>query len=599
MGEIEFGEERLDEALKNLKMALDIYTTFDDQAAWESLRIQALVGRIYYQRKKFDLARRSVDTCLLRVDKQFTEELEMKSNLLLLRGKILAAQKNLSGAYDQFKRCLSIRKRDGKEKRSVLEVLLEIGSVLFEQEQYKLCVVYFQEALRIKKLLAETETVASIQNQLGLSYLKLEKFHEAMRAFEEIKSFYSNSYQDVEHRQRELAHLMYNIGLAHLGLGDKDKGLSSFLDAIASFGLLQDDVKKSDKIVLASAMYDAGVVLVENGEEKERASSLLQKSLALRREYMDKSSADIADTLYTLAKMKCPESEAEEMYQMFCEAENIYNKQDRYERNAACLSELGHLTVVTNMDKSLNFYKKAWAKYLAHNLDRSIEAGNILYGIGFIYNQKLDFQQAADYLKQCLKIRIQKEGKNSLDVGKTCEQLGSCLLSMGQHEDALKLYVTSLEIYKDTYGENAVPCARVMLDIATLYSYKQQFDLALVQLNACLGFMESHHGKDSEEVATVLLRIGQVHDMRVDNEEAMKCVSRALEIRINLYTKEDIRVAETYLICGKVLEDWGDIDEVRLFRFHYCFSRLNFVVSNLPESIPIHSTRLWLAFKML
>jgi tetratricopeptide (TPR) repeat protein len=101
-----------------------------------------------------------------------------------------------------------------------------------------------------------------------------------------------------------------------------------------------------------------------------------------------------------------------------------------------------------------------------------------------------------------------------------------------------------------------------MQDIATLYSYKQQYDLALIQLNGALDFMEKNYGPNSEHVATVLLRMGQVHDMRVDNEEAMECVTKALEIRIKLYSKEDERVAETYVICGKLLEDWGDIEEV-------------------------------------
>jgi hypothetical protein len=81
--------------------------------------------------------------------------------------------------------------------------------------------------------------------------------------------------------------------------------------------------------------------------------------------------------------------------------------------------------------------------------------------------------------------------------------------------------------------------------------------------------MEGAYGAESEQVATVLLRIGQVHDMRVDNEEAMKCVSRALQIRIKLYTKEDIRVAETYLICGKLLEDWDDIEEVSAAHIYF------------------------------
>jgi tetratricopeptide (TPR) repeat protein len=315
---------------------------------------------------------------------------------------------------------------------------------------------------------------------------------------------------------------------------------------------------------LASVMHRAGIILSKRDGEGERAGDFLSRSLSLRREHLEKFSFDTASTLYAFAKIQNPEndSDAQKIFEMFTEATNIFIRHEKHEDSAACLSRLGTLELSRNIDKSLSYYKKAWAIYMENDLERADEAANILYGIGFIHNQKLEFKQSVDLFKECLKIRIREEGKNSLNVAKTCEQLGSALLSLGQHEDALKLYVTSLEIFKDIYGESAVPCARVMLDIATLYSYKQQFDLALVQLTACLQFIEIHHGKESEEVATVLLRIGQVHDMRVDNEEAMKCVSRALEIRIKLYTKDDIRVAETYLICGKVLEDWGDIDEV-------------------------------------
>lgn len=556
LGEIDFGEGNLSDALQNLIKALDIYRAFNDEVAWESLRIQELVGRIFFLRKDYDNAAAAATACLLKCEEEFSGESEIKSNLHLLRGKIYTMQGNLAAAYDQFKRCLSIRKRDGKEKRSVLEVLLEIAGVLFEQGQYKSCLNYYQEALRIKKLLGETETASSIQTQIGISYLKIGKYDEALRSFKEIRAFNTVSCRNVDQ-----AHLDYNIGRAYDGSKQLDEALASYLDAAASFGLFSNN-SKTDQTVMASATHNAGMIMVQK-DEPGRAIDLFEKALVLKREHLDKCSTDTADTLYWLAKVLVSTDEVKGVMEMYTEAHSIYSRHKRYKEQASCLSELGEMELVRNMEKSLAYYNKAWKVYLDHDLNKGVEAANILYGVGFIHNQNLQSQKSVALLKQCLKIRIQEEGKNSLNVGKTCEQLGSCLLSLNQHEDALKLYVTCLEIYKDILGVNTAACARVMLDIASLYSYKQDFDLALIQFTACLEFMEVEHGQESEEVATVLLRIGQVHDMRVDNEEAMKCVSRALEIRIKLYTKEDVRVAETYLICGKLLEDWGDIDEVR------------------------------------
>lgn len=563
LGEVEFGQNQLSEALKNLKRALSIYRSFDEGAPWECIRIQTLISRIFYLQEDFENARRAVETCQLKMEEHFPDEVDMRSDLLLLKGKVLSSQNDLNGAYDQFKRCLSARKRDGKEKYSVLEVLLEIGDVLFKQEQYKNCVMYYHEASRIKKRLG-MELPVSTQNQVGISYIQIGKFDEAIRVFKEIRCLSLNSSKNLDHRQGELATQAYYLGQAYDGLKKKNEALASYIEAIASFGLFQSNEKK-DNVIVASAMHNAGIILIEKESAIERGTEMFESALDLRRKHLDRFSVDTAHTLYQVAKILNLSESEEKIVNMFTEAETIYNRHQRYEEQASCLSELGHLTLSRDMEKSFVYYKKAWAIYSAHELERHCEAANILFGIGFIHNQQLRSQQSADVLKECLKIRIRDEGKSSLNVGKTCEQLGSCLLSLGQHEDALKLYVTSLEIYRDYFGEDNAACARVMLDIATLYSYKQQFDHALVQLTACLEFMESEHGKESEEVASVLLRIGQLHDMRVDNDEALRCVSKALEIRIKLYTKSDLRVAETYLICGKVLEDWGDIDEVSDF----------------------------------
>lgn len=564
LGVIEYKHDQPAKALPLLLKAMSVYTSFSNEVVWDYIEVQDLVGRIYYSRKDYDNALRGIESSMLICHERFPDEVETLSNFHLLQGKLHIVQKNLDGAYDQFKRCLALRKRNGKEKQSVLDVLIEIAGVLFEQNQYKSCLHYYQEAVRIMKLLNQTEGFATIYEKIGISHLRLEKYEDAMRAFTELGTFHSAIFENIDDRQGGRARLSYNMGRSYEGLMQSEKALVSYLDSIGSFGLVKTN-SIQNKEILSSALYHAGCLLAHKPAESDRTVNMLEKSLEIRREILTRDDVEIAETLYRLAKNLANSAAADKVEKakhMFKEAESIYSQHKRYREQSACLSELGSLELLENLDIAFTIFKEAWSIYLTHKLEQDCEAGNILYGMGFIYNQKLKASTAANLLKQSLKLRIQCEGKKSLNVGKTCEQLGSCLMALGQHEDALKLYVTCLEIYKDELGTETMECARVMLDIASLYSYKQQFDLALLQLTGSLDFMEHEYGLESEQVAAVLLRIGQVHDMRVDNEEAMKCVSRALQIRIQLYTKDDIRVAETYLICGNLLEDWGDIEEV-------------------------------------
>ena len=49
----------------------------------------------------------------------------------------------------------------------------------------------------------------------------------------------------------------------------------------------------------------------------------------------------------------------------------------------------------------------------------------------------------------------------------------------------------------------------------------------------------------------------------------MKCMTDALEIRTEMYGRNDVRVAETLLNIARVLQDWGDVDEVCVFYFWF------------------------------
>ena len=90
----------------------------------------------------------------------------------------------------------------------------------------------------------------------------------------------------------------------------------------------------------------------------------------------------------------------------------------------------------------------------------------------------------------------------------------------------------------------------------------EKYDNAVEKFKVCLQIYKDKFGDNSEEVAKTLIELGKIQDKRIDNEGAMRLLTSALKIRTELGGKEDKKVAETMLYIARVLEDWGDVEEV-------------------------------------
>ncbi len=552
--------ELYDEAQSYLTESLHILKEEKaDQYVGLSAQSQSYLGRVLSLKELYEDALSSFDSALQLYRKSGNNSKEI-ATIHFYKGKVLAKQKgSLNKAIDEFKRCLAIRKeqREGVESEAIAEVLIEVGDVLFDQRKYTSALNCYNEGLRIRKTKQGPELlIASASHKVGNVYLKQRQFTEAMHAFEVAQNVYANTDEFTD----EKCFLTLNIGLVHKQCMRQEEALESFLSAL---DVLRKNVL-SDKECMAACTFQIGALLSIKKDYLQAGNYLLE-ALELRRDLADSSMIGIAEVLKELGDVHLYTGSFENAKAMYLEASEIYKDNGRHSDLISCLSQLGSLYLKNDeLDKSLQFYESAWSLCKDHDLNNEHEASSILYGLGFIYNQMSRYQEAMEMLKISLKIRLKILGKQNLEVATTCEQLGTALVSLSRYEDALKVCTTSLEIYQKELGENHISCARVMLDIGTIYCHKQNYDLSLVQLQACLQFFKVECGDTSEEVANVLLRIGQIHDLRVDHDEAMKCMNEALDIRIKLHGNNHFKVAETVLNIARVLEDWGDIDEVSM-----------------------------------
>lgn len=519
-------------------------------------RTQICIAKILMTGERYKDAMVLFDTSIELYEDAPGNHVKEIADVYLLKGKIYAKEKEeFNKAIDQFKKCLELRKKlsGGTETESVAEVLMEVGMVLADKNELISSLNFFIEALKIRKMIhKEGRLVASAAHKTGITLQRLRRFNEALDSFEDARTNYTKS---DENYQVYIGKLDFCVGLVHKECNRPDEALKAFRSAIDS---LQE---QDDEDCVAQCHYHLALLLSDKHDDAQSSKSLLE-ALELLRGNNERNKVKIADVLTRLAKLHEKKSEDRDALSLYLEASQIYEGKSRQRDYGYCLLQIGNLYMKSDrLDKSYPVYKKALVIHKQHPFDEK-DLASILYGLGFIYNQRSQHDEAMGVLKTSLKLRLRLLGKTSLEVAKTCEQLGTALVSLSRYEDALKVCTTALDIYRNELGENHICCARVMLDIGTIYCNKENYDLSLVQLQACLQFFKKECGDASEEVANVLLRIGQIHDLRVDNDEAMKCMTEALEIRTQMYGRNDVRVAETMLNIARVLQDWGDVDEV-------------------------------------
>jgi len=556
LAESHYNCKRMNEAFLCCKDALKFLKRNCSAHVLLFAQTQACCAKVLFHLEDFDNALSSFDSSLQIYQSSECDFDEEIATISLFKGKIYAKQAgNLNLAMDQFKICLVLRKKQGAETEAVAEVLMEVGDVLLEQNQFSSSLNCFRESLRIRKIDNKNDLlIGDVLSKMGEAHLKEQKYDDAMKCCDEARQMYLRT---CEEDCIQLGHLAYTIGLIYAG---NDKGEEALLSFKSALDLLRKNLNSNDDRI-ALCMYKSGTILT-NKEEYSEAEKLLVNSLSIYRVNLSSNRKDMADAMKQLANTYSKTGNINQALSLYEESSDMYKQMNRHSELASCLSEIGSLRLKSDeLNESCKCYEQAWHLHQRHKLNDQGEAATILYGLGFIYNQNLRYDEAMELLKISLKIRLKKLGKQNLDVANTCEQLGTSLVSLGRYEDALKVCTTSLEIYRDLLGENHICCARVLFLLGTIYSHKQNYDLSLVQLQACLEFFKSICGKNSEEVATVLLRIGQIHDLRVDHDEAMKCMTEALDIRTQIYGEEDVRVAETILNIARILEDWGDNDE--------------------------------------
>ena len=147
--------------------------------------------------------------------------------------------------------------------------------------------------------------------------------------------------------------------------------------------------------------------------------------------------------------------------------------------------------------------------------------------------------------------------------GELLNKVCRLLFEIGGHEDrALSMAKEALILNEEIYGRENVHTAQFIYLVGMGLYVTNNEDEALTTYKEALEMFEIiHSGRDNEDVAEVLFRIGEILDYKGDDEGALKVWRESLSTQEQLFGEDNIKTTDARGGVAAMLEDKGEEDE--------------------------------------
>lgn len=461
-------------------------------------------------------ARELLDKGAAKLRAGLADEPEIKSQLLNTIGKVYTNLGLFKSAEDVF---LQIKKNagiQGIDKETLVETLLNLGSLYRIKGEYKLAGNILQKALvEIKNNFDEENPL------LGDCYLNLGGLNYETGNFKLSHDYYKNArkifIKHYEYESEQVAAVIHDLGILEFDEGNLDRVDSLYREA------LRIEIKLNGEINADVAAYqnDLGQVLRHKGQFEE-AGKLYEKALNTRMKLLGNNHPDVANTLNHISRLyynqgmfdkaepfarkslkirltvfdethpevsasrsslagilfaKKKYSEAEELYRTAYKA-SLKKLGEKHPYTPALLGNLGRSLMEQKKYKEADFDLTR-----SLNLLKNIFPDDNVYILGRInwlsdlYNRTAKFTQSAKLLKEELNAIKNKPTENHWLAAVAKSQLGYSLFKQGKNLEAEGLLVYGFNTLKEKKGISNLATQKALKRIIEFYKTKGRNDM--------------------------------------------------------------------------------------------------------------------------
>jgi CHAT domain-containing protein len=267
-----------------------------------------------------------------------------------------------------------------------------------------------------------------------------------------------------------------------------------------------------------------------NLNQCDKAFGALQRSFALATAKLKPDDPDLAQTYYFLSRATggCARKFNEAIPLMF---KSINMKKGLYGEGVEVAFDYTFLGFMYEQkgqyDSALLYLNMALGIREKNVSADDVELSRTYFMLGRTYESKGDISMALDFQQRSLRIRQVKLHPAHVDISNNFQMIGSLYQKVGNYDRALEYLIKALEIRRKSLGENHTNVASTYFTIGNLYAGMFNYHQAIHYIKRGVAIIESNYGEKNDVLPTYVAFLGSLYGHVHDHASALTQLKRA------------------------------------------------------------------------
>lgn len=303
---------------------------------------------------------------------------------------------------------------------------------------------------------------------------------------------------------------------------------------------------------VALALKGMGMLSL-NTNETEDAAKYYRKAVDLEAGLSDVDEDTRTQTLLSLASSYLALNRDNEARPLFLKALSISRSSNNKLNQIITLDHLGTMyRYEGNLNDANKMSKEAMDLALAQFGTNSLDTAQVMSNRAMILGLQCKYQQAEELLLKSLAASEKLNGKDGLITASINSNIAMIYLTEGKLKEAENTYLNCIATRKRANGGSDAEVPVLEGNLARVYLEEGNTSKALELGESSLGLLEALKGSTSDSLFNNLIVLGTIYSVRGDNQKALKCAQRALEMSRSY--KALLLTSQAYLGQGKIIE---------------------------------------------
>jgi serine/threonine protein kinase len=335
--------------------------------------------------------------------------------------------------------------------------------------------------------------------------------------------------------------------------GDKDTGPAHDMrvSTLIERGVQEARALDRDPVTQAGLYQTLGDIYRKLGS-LDQAESLLNSALERRKSLPGQNTADVAESLVSLALLRTDQARLDDAGRLANDALDLSRRTlpTDHPAVAAATDALGRIL------EEKGEYQQAIPVLEEAVRLRSLPSGSpadlasSLYELANVHFYAGSYKQSEALNNRVLTMSRQIYGERHPRVADALVNLGAIQQDLGNYKEAERFQRQALEITRSFYGENHYRTASGFTMVARALVYEKRFPEAVDLLHRALAIQEGVFGDMHPRVASALNELGNVAVMRGQYSDARAAFRRMIDIYAGVY-------AGKHYLIGTALSNLG------------------------------------------